>query len=98
MILSELSISSVFILGSRSGKDSSYVYGLLFDSLNDLMVLLAFVVKNKEVQTCMKRWIKNCSQKIGVQENDPLFIRSSKPSENEKHVKKAFTDIYVIDL
>ena len=97
MILSELSISSVFILGSRSGKDSSYIYGLLFDSLNDLMVLLAFVVKNKEVQAYMNRWIRNWSQKIGVQENDPLFIRTFKPPENEKHVKK-FTNIYVIEI
>ena len=64
------------------------------------MVLLAFVVKNKEVQAYMNRWIRNWSQKIVVKENDPLFIRTFKPSENPESEKrsKKFTDIYVIDL
>ena len=64
------------------------------------MVLSAFVVKNKEVQAYMKRWIRNWSQKIVVRGNDPLFIRSFKPSENPEREKRSrkFTDIYVIDL
>ena len=80
-----------------SGKDFSYLFGLIFDSFNDLMVLLAFVVKNKEVQAYVKRWIRNRFERIEAQENDPMFIRPLKPSKNVNHNKK-FTDIYVIDL
>ena len=80
-----------------SGKDSSYYFGLLCDCFNDLLVMLAFVVKNKEVQVYMQRGIRNWSERNVAPKHDPRLFRSREISKTKKHPKRA-TDIYIIDL
>ena len=69
-----------------SGKDSSYYYGLICDCFNDLMVMLAFVVKNKEVQVYLQRGIRNWSGRIVAPKHDPRLFRSREMYEFEFNV------------